>query len=88
MELLNPAFVILVIKVAISILPGVFGIYLIATGEDSKRAIRSWVCNKLFGVSNAFEYKKFVRFLAIVGIGCFFFSAAASWFLVISPFLG
>lgn len=86
MELLTPAFVILLIKVSISVMPGVFGVYLITSTEDTKRSIRSWVCNKLFGVSNAFEYKKFARFLTILGIVCLLFSLLASWFLLLADY--
>ncbi|MGB0417099.1 MAG: hypothetical protein ACPGKS_09655 [Coraliomargarita sp.] len=85
MELLTPAFAILLIKVVISVMPGVVGVYFIGASEESKRSLRSWVCNKLFGVSNAFEYRKFARFLTTVGIICFLFSLLVSWFLLLSP---
>lgn len=73
MELLTPEFIILLVKVAISVLPGVLGIYLIASPEESKRKLRAWVCAQLFGVSNAFEYKKFANFMAGVGVCCLLF---------------
>ncbi|MFP4203780.1 MAG: hypothetical protein ACLFS4_05560, partial [Opitutales bacterium] len=85
MQLLNLKFAILVIKIAICVLPAVFGLYLILSREDSKRELRSFVCNLLFGVSNAFEFKKFSRFLYVLGVLLLLFSLAATWFLLIWP---
>ncbi|WP_269526957.1 hypothetical protein [Coraliomargarita parva] len=83
MELLNIGFAILLVKIAISVLPGVIGIYLIAAPEEKKRELRNSVCNKLFEVSNAIPYPKFARFLAICGSGLILFSLVASWFLLL-----
>lgn len=85
MELLNVGFVILLVKVFISFMPGVIGIYCIAASEESKRKLRGTVCSKLFGVSNAIEYKKFARFMGTCGVFMLFFSGVASWFLLIAP---
>lgn len=85
MELLSVGFAILLIKVAISFMPGVLGIYCIASPEESKRKLRSFVCAKLFGISNAIEYKKFARFMATCGVFFLLFSAVATWFLLIYP---
>ncbi|MFW5873814.1 MAG: hypothetical protein ACOCVJ_00250 [Verrucomicrobiota bacterium] len=88
MELLNPAFVILVIKISVCVLPGVFGIYLIASSEESKRNLRNAFCNRIFGVSNAIAYPKFARFLYIFGSLILLASLGISWVLLIMPQLG
>jgi len=84
MELLNLSFAILIVKIALCVLPGVLGVYMIAIGEESKRGMRNAICNKLFGVSNAIALPKFTRFLVIVGSLLLLFSLAASWFLLLS----
>ena len=83
MELLNVGFAILLIKMAICILPGVLGIFLIASSEETKREMRGTLCNKLFGVSNAIPYPKFTRFLYLAGTILILLSAVASWFLLL-----
>ena len=88
MSLLNAQFIILIIKVTFCVMPGVFGIYFIAAPEESKRKLRSFVCAKLFGISNAIEYKKFARFMATCGVFFLLFSAVATWFLLIAPMVG
>lgn len=85
MELLSVGFAILLIKVIISFMPGVIGIYCIAAPEESKRKLRGLVCSKLFGVSNAIQYRKFARFMGTCGVFLLLFSAVATWFLLISP---
>jgi hypothetical protein len=87
MELLNPAFVILLVKITVSVLPGILGIYLMIMSEESKRALRNRFCNGLFGVSNAILYTTFERALLIIGIVGLLFSAVASWFLLITGML-
>ncbi|HAV12970.1 MAG TPA: hypothetical protein DCX06_05685 [Opitutae bacterium] len=86
MPLLNLEFIILIVKVMIAVLPGVLGIFLIASTEETKRSIRNTVCNKLFGVSNAIEYPKFQRFLLIVGVLAILYSIPACWFLLLRKF--
>jgi hypothetical protein len=53
MQLLNIGFAILLIKIALCVLPGVLGIFFLVSSEEAKRHMRSTVCNKLFGISNA-----------------------------------
>lgn len=84
MELLNPAFVILCVKIAFCVLPGVFGVFLLSMSEEKKRELRNSVCNRLFGVSNAIPFPNFERALLVVGILAVLFCALASWFLLLS----
>ena len=86
MQLLNVGFAILLIKVAISVLPGVLGIYLIAASEEAKRSMRSAICNQLFGISNAIPFDKFSRFLYIIATLSLLFSGVAAWFLLLRKF--
>ena len=85
MELANIGFALLCIKLGIGIVPIALGIFLISTGEEKKRAMRSWVCGRLFGVSNAIPYPNFARVLSVVGIFLILFGLLATWFLVIRP---
>jgi len=84
MELLNPAFVILCVKIAFCVLPGVIGIYLISLSEEKKRELRNSLCNRLFGVSNAIPFPSFERALLVIGLLAIVFCLIASWFLLIS----
>ena len=86
MELLNLGFAILLIKMAICILPGVLGIFFIASSEETKRHMRSTLCNQLFGVSNAIPFPKFARFLYISGAVLLLLSLVASWFILLQGF--
>ena len=86
MELLNVGFAILVIKIAICVLPGVLGIFFIASSEETKRSMRSTLCNQLFGISNAIPYPKFARFLYVSGTILFILSVVASWFILLRGF--
>ena len=81
MELLNLGFFKFVVILAICVLPGVIGVFLIVSSDEKKREMRNRFCNKLFGVSNAIESAKFARFLYIMGSVLFLFSAVATWFL-------
>ena len=87
MQLLNIGFAMLVIKIAICVLPGVLGVYFLASSEEAKRQIRSRVCNSLFGVSNAIPYPGFARFLYISGALLLLFSVVSSWFLVLRNYI-
>ncbi len=87
MELLTPAFIILLVKITVSLLPGVFGAYLLAMSEERKRALRNNFCNKLFGVSNAIPFPNFERALLVIAILSLLCSAAATWFLLIAGML-
>ncbi|WP_110131398.1 hypothetical protein [Coraliomargarita sinensis] len=87
MELLNPAFVILIIKITICVFPGVVGIILLSMPEEKKRSFRNSLCNRLFGVSNAIPFPNFERALLIIGILGLLISGAATWFLLIAGML-
>lgn len=84
MELLNPGFVILCLKVAFCVLPGVFGIYLLSISEERKRELRNSICNRIFGVSHAIPLPNFERALLVIGLLSLLFSGLASWFLLLS----
>ena len=86
MDLFNLGFAILLVKMTICVLPGVLGIFFIASSEDTKRSVRSNVCNQLFGVSNAIPFPKFARFLNIAGTLIIFLSLIATWFILLSKF--
>lgn len=83
MQLLNLGFAILIIKMALCILPGVLGIFMIVSSEETKREIRNTFCNKLFGMSNAIPFPKFERSMQVLGTLLLLFSLAASWFLLL-----
>lgn len=87
MELLNPAFIILLIKITVVVLPGVFGIFFMSMSEETKRSLRKDFCNRLFGVSNAISLSTFERSIWIIGILGILISLAAAWFLLISNML-
>jgi hypothetical protein len=86
MQLLNIKFAILLIKIALCVLPGVLGIFFLVSSEESKRHMRSTVCNKLFGISNAIPFPQFARFLYISGTLLLLFSAVATWFIHLRKF--
>lgn len=83
MELLNVGFALLLIKMAICILPGVGGIFLVVSSEELKREMRNDLCNRLFGVSNAIPYPKFARTLTVIGVVLILLSLTAIWFLLL-----
>lgn len=87
MELLNLGFVILCVKIAFCVLPGVIGIYLLSISEEKKRELRNSFCNRLFGVSNAIPFPNFERVLLVVGLLCLLFSGVAIWFLLLRNLL-
>lgn len=87
MELLNPAFIILLVKITVCVFPGIVGIYFLSMSEESKRSLRNSFCNRVFGVSNAISFSSFERSLWIIGILGILVSLAASWFLLISQML-
>lgn len=86
MALLNLEFIILIIKMVICVLPGVLGLFLIASGEETKRSLRNMLCRRLFGVRDAIEYSNFRRFLIVVGVLCILFSLPAIWFILLRNF--
>ena len=88
MELLNIEFAILIVKLAICVLPLAIGISLVSRGEETKREIRDWVCSRLFGVSNAIDYKKFFRAIHLAGFALMATGALAFWFLFVSAWIG
>ncbi|MGZ0653966.1 hypothetical protein ACWPKO_01450 [Coraliomargarita sp. W4R53] len=83
MQLLNLSFAIVLIKMVICILPGVLGIFMIVSPEEKKRELRSTICSKLFGVSNAIPYPKFARTMVVMGTLLLIFMLVASWFLLL-----
>lgn len=87
MELLNPAFIILLIKITICVVPASVGVYCLSLSEEAKRSLRNSLCNRLFGVSNAISYPSFERALWGIAVLCFLVSLTAAWFLVLSPML-
>jgi len=86
MELLNISFALLVIKIALCILPGVLGIFLLMSSDEAKRQMRGSICNQLFGVSNAIRYPKFRSFLQISGTLLLLVSLAATWWIHLKKF--
>lgn len=84
MELLNPQFVLICIKLAIGVIPVVLGVALLLTDEEKRRALRGGLCNRLFGVGNAIPMPKFNA--ALIGFAslAILFGLAATWFLVLS----
>ena len=87
MELLNPAFVILCIKIAICVVPAAVGIYLITMSEEKKRELRNSFCKSLMGVPNAIPYTSFERALIVIGVLGLLFGVVAAWFLIIAGML-
>lgn len=83
MALLNIQFLILIIKVAICVLPGVLAIFLLASNEESRRSMRNAFCSKVFGVSNAILFPKFERTLIILSCMTIVYSLVATWFLLL-----
>ncbi|MGC6456715.1 MAG: hypothetical protein ACON39_01275 [Coraliomargaritaceae bacterium] len=83
MEILNISFAILLIKLLFCVLPGVGGIYLLSADHEKMRSLRAWICKQLFGVSNAFEYKKFARFIRTIAVLLITFSAVVTWFVLL-----
>lgn len=83
MELLNVGFALLIIKMALCILPGVGGVFLVVSSEERKREMRNGLCSRLFGVSNAIPYPKFARTLTFAGMVLILLSLVASWFLLL-----
>ena len=86
MQLLNISFAILLIKMTLCVLPGVLGIFFIASTEETKRGMRSTLCNKLFGVSNAIPFPEFERFLYISGTILLLLSVVATYLIHLRKF--
>jgi hypothetical protein len=86
MELLNVSFALLIIAMALCVLPGVLGVFFIASSEETKRNMRSTLCNKLFGVSNAIPFPKFERFLYISGTILLLLSLVATYLIHLKKF--
>jgi hypothetical protein len=86
MELLNISFALLVIKIAVCVLPGVLGIFLITSSNEAKRQMRGKLCNQVFGTGNAIPYPKFKQFLHISGTLLLLLSLAAIWMIHLKKF--
>ena len=86
MEILNIGFVILLAKVIFCALPGITGAYLLSVDKEGMRGVRAWICNLLFGVSNAFEYNKFSRFMRSLGGVFVAISLVLTWFILLQGF--
>ena len=82
MPLLNIGFAILIIKMVICILPGVLGIVIIVSSEESKREFRNKSCRLIFGICNALPYSKFTRILAVLSVLLLAFSLVSTWLLL------
>lgn len=87
MELLNIAFAILIVKITLCVLPGIFGVFLIFSSQNTKRSLRNKVCSQLFGIKTAIPAYRFVRFLYVAGTFLALLSFAAVWFLIVKPYL-
>ncbi len=87
MELLTLSFIILILKITLSILPLIFGFFLITSSNQTKRKIRGKVCSRLFGINNAIPLHKFSRFLYVVGGLSILFGLMAGWYLVLRNFV-
>ena len=85
MSLLNIGFLIPIIKIAICTLPAVFGIIIIVSSEENKRAFRDKFCGNVFGMSNAIPYNKFALMMAVFGSLMLAFSLVSIWFLLLRP---
>ena len=85
MPLLHIGFAILIIKLAICILPAVFGIIMIVSSEETKREFRNKFCSKVFDMTNAIPYPKFVRIMTVLGSLMLAFSLLSIWFLILRP---
>ena len=83
MELLNIGFALLLIKMAICVLTGVFGVYFIVSSEEAKREMRNTVCRSLFGGVRTIRFAKFARRLCILGAILLIISVVSSWFLLL-----
>ena len=83
MELLNIGFALLLIKMAICVLTGVFGVYFIVSSEEAKREMRNTVCRSLFGGVITIRFAKFARRLCILGAILLIISVVSSWFLLL-----
>ena len=86
MQLLNISFALLLIKIGLCVLPGVLGIFFIASSEETKRGMRNTLCNKLFEVSNAIPFPKFERFLYISGTILLLLSLVATYLIHLKKF--
>lgn len=87
MDLISIGFAILIIKVSISILPGVYGFFLIFSSTETKREIRNKYCKLFFGVSNAMRTKRFARILYFFGFLFILLSCGLTWHFVVRVFL-
>lgn len=87
MELLNPAFVILLIKITICVIPVIVAIYLLRLSAEEKRKFRNTFCNRLLGVSDAIPFPNFERMLLVTAILSLLFAGTAAWFLLLSGML-
>jgi hypothetical protein len=86
MPLVNISFAILVLKLSVCVLPGVLGIFFIASSEETKRRMRGTLCNRLFGVSNAIPFSKFKSFLHISGTLLLLLSLVATYLIHLKKF--
>lgn len=87
MDLVNIGFIILVIKIALSVVPVIVGFYLIFCSIDQKREIKRFICRSLFGSGSVFTTEAFARFLVVVGLLLIVFSGLFAWFFLISGML-
>jgi len=86
MDLLSLQFIILIVKMVVSVLPGILAVALLASSEENLRSIRNTICNKIFGISNVIELHRFKRFVVIVSTVAILYSLTAAWFLLLSQY--
>lgn len=86
MDLLSLPFIILIVKIVISVLPGILAIALLASSEENLRSIRHAFCDRIFGIRNAIELHRFKRFAIIVSTVAILYSLTATWFLLLSQY--
>jgi uncharacterized membrane protein YozB (DUF420 family) len=84
MELVNIGFVLLIIKIALSVVPVILGFYLIFCSIDQKRELKRAVCRALFGSGSVFTTEAFARFLVVIGLLMVLFGGIFAWFFLIS----
>ena len=87
MQLLSVSFIVFLVKISVSVIPGIIGLYLLFTSKERKRDLRNKFCGRVFGVSNAIPSKKFARTLTIIGVLLLILSVLLTYLLIIIPMM-